>query len=496
MLPRALKGVVILVLGGLVAILLGKMIGEGDYESLLLLCYLSLGIFLLTTPGYVPLLALGVLNPLVLPIPFIYSFPFLIVMFGVCVVKLIFRDTLTHTEFRNYQSCLTLWISAFFGWVAMRYLMKPVMPNLTGFGTNITGFRSYLSYGVCFALIIGLPLFIKTREDMLKLFKWMAGLSIFFILLFIPLTFSKSLTVAMWLQRLGVYVTFFDNGWLRFVVLPGFGLTLIVLTLLPTLLPVSRGWRRVLFCVGMAAIFMGGNRSTAMMAVASILIVSLMRLQFGRFLAVLAGLALLVGIGTYIGENIRVKSGFGFMRILALTSKRVAQQTEASSTWEWRKNLWRLAVLEIEKDPLFGKGYGGVQNAWVFSTGDEYQRSESDLGLATGGTHNGFLASTYALGIPALLLFLIAFGQIFYRSSRQILIFRNKDPVLTDMQLFILTNLVSLLMHIYIGIDLNSPSIWFYVTLAALLTRMKESETRTAQPAASHLTLPTGTATA
>jgi O-antigen ligase len=496
MLPRALKGVVILVLGGLVAILLGKMIGEGDYESLLLLCYLSLGIFVLTAPGYLPLLALGLLNPFVFPIPFVYSFPFLAVMFGVCVVKLIFRDALTHTEFRNYQPSLTFWITIFFGWVAMRYLMKPVMPNLSGFGASITGFRSYLSYGICFALLVGLPLFIKTREDVLRLFKWMAGLSVFFILIFVPLTFSKSLTVAMWLRWLGVFVTSFDNGWLRFVVLPGFGLTLITLTLLPTLLPLSKLWRRVLFCVGMAAVIMGGNRSSAIMAVVSVLVITLMRFQFRRFLAISAGLALFVGIGTFLGENIRVKSGFGFWRIMALTSKRVARQTEADGTWEWRKNLWNLAIREIEKNPLFGKGYGGLENAWVFSTVDEYQRAESDLGLASGGLHNGFLATTYALGIPSLIFFVIAYGQVLYRSGRQVVVLRNKDPVLADMQLFIFTNLSVILLHVYIGIDLNSPFIWFYVTLAILLTRMNEPKAVTAPSTESRLPLPGRPATA
>ena len=476
MLPRALKGVVILVLGGLVAILLGKMIGEGDYESLLLLCYLSLGIFVLTAPGYLPLLALGLLNPFIFPIPFVHAFPFLALMFGVCVIKLIIRDTLTHTEFRNYQPCLTLWTALFFGWVAMRYLMRPVMPNLSGFGASITGFRSYLSYGICFALLVGLPLFIKTREDGLKLFKWMAGLSVFFILIFVPLTLSKSLTAAMWLGWLGVSAATFDNGWLRFVILAGFGLTLIALTLLPTLLPVSKLWRRILFGAGMAAVVMGGNRSSALMAVASVLVIILMRFQFKRFLAVSVGLALLVGLGTYLGETVRVKSGFGFLRVMALTSKRVAQQTEAGSTWEWRKNLWRLAIREIEKNPLFGKGYGGLENAWVFSTFNEYYRAESDLGLASGGLHNGFLASTYALGIPALIFFLIAYGQILYLSSRQVVALRNKDPVLADMQLFIFSNLVTVLLHIYIGIDLNSPFIWFYVTLAILLTRMERSK--------------------
>ena len=107
MLPRAFKSILVLVLSGLVAVLLGNLIGQGDFDSLILLCYAGLGIFLLTAPGYQPLLALGLLNPFILPIPLVHAFPFLAIMLGVCVCKLMLRDSLTHVEFHNYQSAMT-----------------------------------------------------------------------------------------------------------------------------------------------------------------------------------------------------------------------------------------------------------------------------------------------------------------------------------------------------------------------------------------------------
>jgi O-antigen ligase len=476
MFPRALKGVVVLALSGLVAIFMGSLIGHGDHDSLVLLSYLGIAIFMLTAPGYLPLLALGLLNPIVVPLPFVSSFPFLAVMLGFCGLKLIFRDVLTHTEFRAYKPCLTPWFVAFFGWVAFRYLLKPVMPNLSGFGSSITGFRSYLSYAICFGVVMGLPFFIKTREDVLKLFRWMAGISCVFIIILIPMVFSKSVSAALLLHRFGVTTFFFDNGWLRVLALPGFGLTLLTLTLCPNLLPISTILRRCLFFLGLAAIVMGGTRSSAAMAVVIVLLVFLLRLQFFRLCASGAALAVILVAGGYMVETLNMQSGFGFMRILALTSSRVARQTDASSTWEWRQVLWERALSEIKKQPILGKGYGGLENAWVFSTYDQYMQVEGDINLAAGGIHNGFISSAYALGIPATLLFLGLFCQVLWRSARQQFSVRERDPVLAEMHQFVIVNLISLVIAIFIGTDLNGPIIWFYLTLGLLFTRIGRTE--------------------
>src|SRR5207245_1264306 len=102
-------------------------------------------------------------------------------------------------ESEPYRHCFTLGFLVFFGWVALRYCMNPVMPNVSGFGQGVTGFRSYLNYGICFALVMFLPVFFTTREDVVRLFRWMGGISLFFILFLIPFVFSKSFVAAEWL---------------------------------------------------------------------------------------------------------------------------------------------------------------------------------------------------------------------------------------------------------------------------------------------------------
>src|SRR5262249_39414492 len=154
----------------------------------------------------------------------------LLLILVICCVKLFFRNALARVSGNPYRHCFSWGFAALFGWVALRYCMHPVLPNFGGFGQNVTGFRAYLDYGICFALVLLLPFFLNSRHDVIRLLQWMGGISLAFILLLVPLVFTKSVLAALWLNRFGLFVSMFDNGWLRFVVLPGFGLNLLMLS--------------------------------------------------------------------------------------------------------------------------------------------------------------------------------------------------------------------------------------------------------------------------
>src|SRR5438105_607637 len=125
--------------------------------------------------------------------------------------------------------------------------MNPVLPGLAiGRGSSVSGFRGYMDYGICFVLAVTSSLFIRNRQEVCKLIKWMGIISVVFVAIFVPLTFSKSYAFANAIRRMGLGVGFFDNGWLRFIVLPGFGLLVVILTLLPGLFPLPRFWRILL----------------------------------------------------------------------------------------------------------------------------------------------------------------------------------------------------------------------------------------------------------
>src|SRR5213594_2151271 len=104
---NAVKQLVILTLCGIVAVLFGSILASGSYEDLLLLSYLPVGVYALAAPGFVPLIAFGILNPFILPLPFIRGMPFILLILGICCVKLFFRNALMREGKAEYWHCFT-----------------------------------------------------------------------------------------------------------------------------------------------------------------------------------------------------------------------------------------------------------------------------------------------------------------------------------------------------------------------------------------------------
>jgi len=142
----------------------------------------------------------------------------------------------------------------------------------------------------------------------------------------------------------------------------------------------------------------------------------------------------------------------------------------------WRERRWERGMEDIRKRPWIGYGYGGLENAFVFRTSAQFETAMVDIDVANGTLHNGFLAGARAFGIPGLLLFVIAyFGRIVFNAKRAVR-FRASDPVVSDLHCFVFVNLVALIVALYVGSDLNSPLVWFYIALGDLVAVAKKAE--------------------
>jgi len=214
-------------------------------------------------------------------------------------------------------------ICLLFGWVVLRYALNPVRPGIAvGTGSAITGFRAYLNYGICLGIIATLPFFIRSRSDAVNLLRWLGVVALVFALIFIPLTLSKSLRFARVLTGLGLTPLFFDNGWLRFVSLPSYGVILLILSLLPRLWPL-RGWQRyAIIGVAAVAIVMGGNRTSLAMAIVVVLSIAFVRRQTKFLAAAITGIAITLSVFYVLGENMKFDRGVGFFRVVSLVSPR------------------------------------------------------------------------------------------------------------------------------------------------------------------------------
>jgi O-antigen ligase len=385
---------------------------------------------------------------------------------------------MTHQEDFAPRILLPWPIVLFLGWVLMRYCVDPVLPNATGFGENVTGFRPYLNYGIDLFLILFLCAVLRRREDFLLLIHWLVFFSFFFIVLLTPLIFTKSVAVANFLTRSGMFVTVFDNGWLRFVSLPFFGCVLLAVALFPNLYFIRRFSRNAAVIVGIMVIVMGGNRSSFLIAILLFLVTALVRRRLVAFGLVALAFVGCLALFRYLGENVEFERGVGFLRIMSLVSQRVAQETGADANFDWRIVRWERAIQDVRKKPMLGWGYGGLENAFVFRDYAEFAAAAVDWDVASGTIHNGFISGARALGIPGLILFIIAFSHQLNLTGKRLMQLRGVEPILGDFYGFAFVNLAALTIAISTGVDLNSPTLWFFLILGEVIQRIQKSESR------------------
>jgi hypothetical protein len=469
MTPTLVKNFIVLCICVLLALIFSFAVATESYSVLVLPVMLSLLAATIVLPGYGFLLAFGLVCPFILPLPFVWGMPMLLFILGLCGLKYILRRALGNEQFViNYN----LPIIIFFTWVLIRYCMNPVKPGIAlGLSQGVTGFRAYVNYALCAAVFFAVGLF-KDERDIAKMLRWMCGLSMMCVLLFLPLMFTKSLTVANVLGNLGVFVTSFDNGWLRFVVLPEFGLVLVTTALLPNLFKLGKSWRVGAILLGVAAIIMGGNRSSLVMLFAVAVVFGFFRYRSRGLIATLAGVLMCLLAMFYVGET-EPNIDPALYRLTALVSPHAARITEAEQTVEWRKVRWDRAMEDIREHPIVGMSYGGLENAFVFASFSDYERATVDIDVASGSIHNGYLANARSLGIPSLVLFVMIFLWQILKQMREALKVKQSDPLKSELHAYLCMNLICIGFHIYIGIDLNTPLLWFILGLCVLLVRKK-----------------------
>lgn len=457
------------------ALAVGFALATGNHFLLILGAGAVLVTAVLVAEGFAALIAFGLLCPFILPVPFVRGVPLLASVLGLCVVKYILRCAVRRADVKSAVWLLTPGVVVFFLWVVIRYAMDPVLPNPRGFGAHVTGFRAYFSYATCLGFIVLLGVTINTREQLASLLRWLGYIAAGLALMFIPLVFSRSVGIASVLSQFGVFVTTFDNGFLRFVVLPGYGMFLVMLGALPNLCRPTPGLRFALFGLGLIAVVLGGSRSSFLMLMVMLLCVTAMRWQRLQTLAFGSGIAVLLVVFYLIGEHAQIRE-VGLLRILSLASPRIAYQTDAAENMRWRMARWERAAADIQQRPWVGKGYGGLDNAWIFQTRADFESAMVDVDVAAGSVHNGYLAAARALGIPLVVFFLLLLGWHMIGNLRRSQKLRFSDPFASDLHLLALAYLMGYFIAIQFGSDLNDPMLWFVLALGVLTRRLPRSE--------------------
>jgi O-antigen ligase len=461
------------------ALCLGVSIATENYALLVFAGTLVVVATLVFMPGYIPLFVFGLLMPFSLPVPFVWNFPFLMLALGICGVKYWLQRGLESRQ--NLQrsirlKAVSITVALFFTWVFLRYCMKPAFPNLMGWGANVTGFRAWLNYALSFGVLFALGRVIANRADIVRLVHWLAYVSIFFILIFVPVSLSKSMALAGVFVQLGMSAGALDNGMVRFVALPEFGLILLSLLLLPNLLKLSRaGWWFV-FALAAMAIVLGANRGSLGMAFVIVMVIPVLRRKLLQTVIVTGSVLLLSAVAYFAGPTLSQLPHTGVLRVFGLMSPALAESTGGNADLEWREVRWQRGLEEIRKHPVIGVGYGGLENA--LGSDIITEEDSKDVSVATGTVHNGYIASAVALGVPAALLFLFVFLTQIFGNARRGWALQRADPVAADLHCLVCANLLAYAASIFIGTDTNDPFFWFLIGLGLIARQVKRQERR------------------
>ena len=138
---------------------------------------------------------------------------------------------------------------------------------------------------------------------------------------------------------------------------------------------------------------------------------------------------------------------------------------------------------DIYRRPWIGFGYGGLERAFVYAGRASYDAAQVEIDVVSGTLHNGYLAGARALGVPALGLFLVIFVGRIFSSASLALRLRETDPDRSELHCLSFAHLSAFVVALYIGHDLNTPLVWFYLFLGVLVERLHAREAAFAAPA-------------
>lgn len=486
MVPQQLKALVFGAGALGLALFLGYAVAKENYNLLVMGVLSAVVIYSLVTPGYSLMLALAVLSPVNLPLPFVWNFPFVLLMLSLCFVKYALQRALAPASVPRLVPALNWLTVIFFSWVVIRYAMDPVLPGVAvGRGNDVTGFRAYLNFFTCGFILVTIGLYVGNLSQGLGFVRAMIGMSFLFCAVFVPLTLTKSMIIANVLTGFGMYVSTYDNGWLRFVVLGVFGQMVVAGSMLPEVVPIrKRSLRFAMFVFGCVAVLLSGNRTSVVMVALLVVTIAFMRRQRALLAGCVVGVVVFLVGSWYIGENLRFAGGVGLYRFVTLVSGRAAEISEASQSVQWRVARWERAIYDIKRRPLVGMGYGGLQRAFVYSNRAEYEQAAIEIDVAAGSIHNGYLASARALGIPATALFVVIVLLQGLREFSEIRRARERDNLRAQLHIFVLANILTMLLEAYVGHGINNPLVWLLIGLGVALRRCPwRSEEPAPQPA-------------
>jgi hypothetical protein len=416
-------------LGLALAVMMGSAIGGQDFQrvALVLGAFLGLGTFLALGKNYWLLIpfSLGANFPAVPLAGRSLEFPELAI--AGCTLFFLLRVATRKEKMQVFHS-VNIRFLVFIAWVGMVFAINPI--GLAMLGSNVGGGRFYLKLGLAFAAFFILSNRTYSEKDI----KWVLGLLVFGA--FFSMIFGIARYAALGPQidpTTGMVIEQFYS-WHQVLSLPAITIAFLIFARWSPqeIFTFQRPHLILVYAVCLLFVLLSGKRMALVAAMLAPLISAVMYRQFRYVL-----IALIMVLAGIFG----VVAGQGQWFKLPLVAQRTLSwlpgdwdpelQSMAGGTDEWRAELRRIALANIQQDPIVGRGFAVDLQETMTAIGMQMRGGDMEIQVAAYALgrswHNTWLGYAADFGIPFSLIQAVLWTSILILSARVFATFGNRS---------------------------------------------------------------------
>jgi len=414
-------------LGLALAVMMGSAIGGQDFQRVAIV----LGAFL----GLGTLLALGKHYWLLIPFSLGAKFPavplggrsleFPEIAIAGCALLFILRVATRKEKLQVFRS-INIPFLLFIFWVGMVFLLNPI--GLAMLGSNIGGGRFYLKLGLAFASFVILSSRTYSERDI----KWVLGLLVFGA--FFGMIYGIGAYAALGPQidpNTGMVIEGFYT-WHQVLSWPAFTIAFLIFARWSPgdVFSFQRPQLIVAYSLCIIVVLLSGKRMALLAVMLAPVLSAVMYRQY-RYI--------FVAIIILMGVMFTVIAGQGQWFKLPLVAQRTLSwlpgdwdaelQHIAGGTDEWRAELRRIAIANIQRDPWIGRGFAVDLQDTMTAIGMQMRGGDMEIQVAAYALgrswHNTWLGYAADFGIPFAIIQGLVWLWILVLSTRVFLTFCN-----------------------------------------------------------------------
>lgn len=360
-------------------------------------------------------------------------------------------------------------------------------------GEGVSGANAYFLYFLAGVLVLTVGAILNSKKKLFAFARWSFRMSLFFgaalsVCAFFPVTMGPIL--ARWGMFAAGNLT--DNI-LRLVLLPGYGLQLVLVAFCPAMVQLKRYQAFFIFWAGLAMIILGGNRSAVAAMVLAIPIILFLRRKRHALAATI--FIFVTGMVTlhFTIDQMNPTDIPALARGLGVFDDKIANATGGNASAQWRYSVWQSGIDKILQAPMIGKGFGNLDSRYNWNkTAGADASTDFELVLAAGLAHNGFISAAYGFGVPFMLALTGAMLVRMLSHSFSALRVGDEDLEARDLHAYVASSIATFGVLIYSAADMCAPGIWLTIALGFILDHVTRKNSKPILPSRKDIIPKTG----